>query len=317
MSNGEKRATDEMIINSYKELNSAAKVAAIYGISNQTVYYTLSRCGVPTLSKNEKRQLKVTDDEIVSLYHNIGSGVKVAKHFGINDRTVYKILEQNGIDSKEYRRRPRVFNDKECIDKLLVDYSNGKSAVKLAKENNCSIWTILSTLDRFKVEIRRITRMTPDEIKTAKELYESGMTFKQVATLLGRSDIGIIRNITKYYPEIIRSNVLGPGGPHWKGGKSIDTQGYVQVWVSNDDPMIEMAVVSKGGSSKYIPEHRLTMARKLGRVLLRTETVHHIDGNRQNNSPENLQLRQGKHGKHVVMCCLDCGSRNISYAGLD
>ncbi len=81
--------------------------------------------------------------------------------------------------------------------------------------------------------------------------------------------------------------------------------------VDVDDPMAVMR-----NHHGYVLEHRLVMARKLGRPLLASETVHHIDGNRENNAPENLELRQGKHGKHIVMCCLDCGSRNIGPARL-
>jgi hypothetical protein len=39
-----------------------------------------------------------------------------------------------------------------------------------------------------------------------------------------------------------------------------------------------------------ILEHRLVMSRKLGRPLQPGENVHHIDGDRTNNAPENLEL---------------------------
>jgi hypothetical protein len=35
------------------------------------------------------------------------------------------------------------------------------------------------------------------------------------------------------------------------------------------------------------------------------------------NRPENLELRQGKHGAGVAYRCLDCGSHNVESAGLD
>jgi hypothetical protein len=59
------------------------------------------------------------------------------------------------------------------------------------------------------------------------------------------------------------------------------------------------------------------MARRLGRPLSRGETVHHIDGDHKNNSPGNLQLRHGKHGKGISMFCLDCGSHNIGTRKLE
>lgn len=49
-------------------------------------------------------------------------------------------------------------------------------------------------------------------------------------------------------------------------------------------------------NKKAIFEHRFVMEKMLGRPLKNTETVHHIDGNKINNNPSNLELRVGAHG---------------------
>jgi hypothetical protein len=53
----------------------------------------------------------------------------------------------------------------------------------------------------------------------------------------------------------------------------------------------------KNGIRKY--EHRIVMEEHLGRELLSTETVHHIDGDRLNNSLENLELVLS-HSDHMA-----------------
>ena len=87
--------------------------------------------------------------------------------------------------------------------------------------------------------------------------------------------------------------------------------GYVTILLDPSDPLFEMA-----HRSFYVLEHRLVMARSLGRPLEAYETVHHIDGDKTNNRIENLQLRVGKHGKNEVMVCADCGSHNIKHEAL-
>lgn len=70
--------------------------------------------------------------------------------------------------------------------------------------------------------------------------------------------------------------------PNWKGGRSIASNGYVLIKVGADHHLSDV----RG----YAYEHRMVAERKLGRRLLPGEQVHHIDENKQNNDPDNLEV---------------------------
>ena len=67
-------------------------------------------------------------------------------------------------------------------------------------------------------------------------------------------------------------------GVYRKPDRWIDNNGYVQVR-------------DEGG--KQVAEHRVVMERVIGRRLERGESVHHRNGDRADNRPENLELWVG------------------------
>ena len=102
-----------------------------------------------------------------------------------------------------------------------------------------------------------------------------------------------------------------------KKGRWIESHGYVDLVMPRDHPFAKaMGRRRKTGNTLQVLEHRLVMAEALGRPLESHETVHHKNGDRRDNRLENLELRQGRHGKGVAHVCLDCGSHNVAARAL-
>lgn len=109
----------------------------------------------------------------------------------------------------------------------------------------------------------------------------------------------------------------------WKGGKTMASNGYVLVRVGKDHPLSDV----RG----YAYEHRIVACEKLGRLLSSDEVIHHKDGNKTNNHPDNLEILSNKaeHGfRHrkikqrrmpgepnpIIFCQCGCG---ISFPKFD
>lgn len=72
-----------------------------------------------------------------------------------------------------------------------------------------------------------------------------------------------------------RTKHVGSSNGYWKGGRRIDGQGYVVIRV---------------GTNTEVREHRLVAEQMLGRPLTELEVVHHKNGDRSDNRPENLEV---------------------------
>lgn len=87
-------------------------------------------------------------------------------------------------------------------------------------------------------------------------------------------------SIAKMREAQLAKERIGPANPNWKG--SFLSRGY--------------RYISQPGG-KAILEHRLVMEQVLGRPLEATEVVHHINGVKTDNRPENLEIHGNRTHK--------------------
>jgi hypothetical protein len=108
-------------------------------------------------------------------------------------------------------------------------------------------------------------------------------TSRMIAEELGLNPKFVQKLMKRYnLPRLARGGPEGNMNGSWKGGSTIDQDGYRLVIAPKGHPHAR--------KSGYILEHRLVMESVLGRYLEPLEVVDHIDGCTLNNNPENLRL---------------------------
>lgn len=90
----------------------------------------------------------------------------------------------------------------------------------------------------------------------------------------------------------------------WKGGRSARPNRYVYLKIFPDNPYYCMA-----NKNNYVAEHRLVVAQHIGRPLRREEKVHHVNGIKDDNKIENLQLLSIVDHNIRTSICSKCNLR--------
>jgi HNH endonuclease len=201
----------------------------------------------------------------------------------------------------------------EQMEEITSRYLSGTRSGFLAEEYQCSKITINNIAKKLGHEeyVKKnkggnrginTDHLIPDVIK----LHATGISQQKIADAVGISQAVVSRifrqnNLKANNPA---KNQYGEKNNQWKGGRTLDGNGYIQI---KDFTFPEM--LNKQG---YVAEHRIVMAKYFNRPLTKDETVHHIDGDKTNNKLGNLQFRIGKHGKGSCYKCAECGSVKLT-----
>jgi transposase-like protein len=306
---------EQRVVDAYRSGQTLQQIAATMGGTTTSVANTLRRHGVERRRGADAHGSRIAQGdpelqaEALRLYTEGYSVKRLSERYGCNTTVISDLLRESGTTLHPGgKAHPRFRTEAECMA-LVAEYEAGASIKGLARRYGCGAPVIARAIVRGGGTPRNpgISKVWTDEtLGWAAEQYRAGRSQQSIAAELGCDQSAVSARLRRI--GVIPPAPRARGADHgsWRGGRTIDGNGYVSVLVMPDD-----LPYCKPNSSGRVLEHRLVMGRALGRPLRRHETVHHIDGNTQNNEIENLQLRQGRHGKGVVMTCRSCGSHDI------
>lgn len=213
------------------------------------------------------KKLILSREEVEKAYQETGNLHKAAKILGISRLTLMNYMDKHGIT----RKTNGDFHLGK--DELQTVYDELKSTRLISERYGVcrSIIKRLCRLHDIQLEAKQpSSRLLPEIAK----LTEEGKDNSEIASILNLS-VG-------YINELARENNIAIKHSDFHKGHIITHNGYKMLRIV-DHPDAD----SKG----YVREHRKVIAEKLNMPALPKDMVcHHIDGNKLNNDPDNLEI---------------------------
>jgi transposase-like protein len=297
------KVDDRTIVQLYEAGSNCRAIGGQLGISAETVRRALGRQRVAI---RDGRRMAVDDEQIKALYEGGATGEQIASQLGLSRYVVRGGLRRSGVSMRSSADYVRIPADADQVVQLYAETQSGSK--KVSKAVGIPESTVLESLHGRGVRTRkRAYVLAAAELEVARRLYLEGVPIREIATRIPAPE----RSVRRAFAEA----GLKPGDRGSANGPRRIVTGkdgaYIAVRVDDDDPFACMRT-----GHGYVLEHRLVMARQLGRPILPGETVHHINNDGHDNLPGNLQLRLGRHGTGYVMRCADCGSHRLEPAKL-
>jgi len=118
----------------------------------------------------------------------------IMQQFNIDPFCLYILLEAYGWGAMRRKRRKGRFNIEECLDVIEKLYRDGVPVKEIAERCGYSMGTVYRALERLEAMgrikrrkgRRKTRRLTEEELKIIKKLYELGASVYEIAKRLGR-----------------------------------------------------------------------------------------------------------------------------------
>lgn len=209
----------------------------------------------------------------ITLIGNLGQDPEVTLNGKTCERCGNLFPRNEKISKTQWESRR--FCSKSCsAQKYDIDLTAIASRYQ-AGESSCDIAKSISISD---VSVRRLLKESGITLRTASEGKRLALSKPETRQKMREAATG--RKLSESAKDKLRARV-GPANHNWSAGLSMSVAGYLQFTNS-----------PANGAHAGKTLHQVVAEWKYGRKTNKGEHIHHIDGNRLNNSPDNLVIMQ-------------------------